>query len=137
MRRRVLGAIVLAIVAVSLAGASCDGVGADLVPERRAGSEGAEGYCRRDDSGNLVVRVRNQANPDAIQQSTTIVDFGSYGVRSVTTPAIAGGSFADVSVEIPSGCFDADCEFSITVDANDEIIERDEGNNTADGRCIG
>jgi len=47
------------------------------------------------------------------------------------------GSFVDVQFEIPAGCFEPDCDFQITVDANGEIEEFDEANNSAAGKCIG
>ncbi len=114
----------------------CNQTGPDLVPERRSGGSGPEGFCQRDDTA-LTVRVRNQANPDVFEQSTVVVDFSPGGPRTATTPPIAGGSFADVMVEIPAGCFNPDCDFEITVDANDDIDEADETNNAEAGACIG
>jgi hypothetical protein len=35
----------------------------------------------------------------------------------------------------PTGCFDPDCEFTITVDAGNVIAESDDGNNIAQGVC--
>ena len=121
---------------VIAAGTGCNGTRPDLVPERRSGSQGAEGFCRRSDS-DLTVRVRNQANPDALQQSSTVVVFSPGGPKTASTMAIPGGSFDDVTVQIPSGCFNPDCDFTITVDANNDVAEAAEGNNEAEGICIG
>lgn len=109
--------------------------GSDLVPERRTGSQGREGFCRRDDN-NLIVRVRNQSNSDVIIPSTTIVTFFD-GPQSGTVGPMAGGASFDVMIPIPSGCFSPDCSFKISVDANDDIDEDREDNNKADGICIG
>jgi len=39
---------------------------------------------------------------------------------------------------VPGNCFSPDCSFKITVDANNQINESNhEGNNTANGGCIG
>ena len=107
----------------------------DLVPERRSGSSGPEGFCRRDESG-LTVRVRNQANPDVLQETTTVVVFSGVTKTAQTAP-MPGGSQVDVTVEIPAGCFDPDCSFEITVDSNDAVEEANEANNTEAGICIG
>lgn len=123
--------------AIVLILSSCDQRGPDLVPERRTDSEGAQGFCRRNDQGNLVVRVRNQGNEDVVDPSTTIVVFSPGGPRSSPTAPMPAGSFTDVIFQIPSGCFNHDCSFTVTVDANGEINESIEHNNTADGICIG
>ena len=75
---RPLATTVLAFVfaGVALFMEGCNGAaGPDLVAERRTGGTGAEGFCRRDDAGNLVVRVRNQSNADVLVQTTTVVVF--------------------------------------------------------------
>jgi hypothetical protein len=126
------------LLAVAMTG--CAGNGPDLVPERREGSQGAEGYCRRDEN-ILTIEVRNQGNEDALSPSTVVVVFHADPdqPRSVTAPALAAGSstFDQLEVEIPSGCFNPDCDFTITVDANDDIDESRENNNTEEGICIG
>jgi len=110
--------------------------GPDLVPEKRFGSQGQEGFCRLDE-GELIVRVRNQSNSDVIENSTTIVTFSTGGARSATTGPMAGGASLDVSFPVPAECFSSDCRFTVQVDANDEIDEHRENNNLAQGICIG
>ena len=105
--------------------------GADLVPTPDANGN----FCRRQD-GKLTVTVTNQGSGNA-GASTTRVDFGSHGSVSVPTPPLAAGASTDVTVDIPPGCFDPDCEFRITVDANNAVSETNEGNNTASGTCLG
>ena len=129
-------AFVFAGVALFLAG--CNGATApDLVPESRTDGMGAETFCRKDDAGNLVVRVRNQSNADVLVQTTTVVVFSPGGPRTGTTASMPGGSFADVTLPIPAECFNADCDFTITVDSDEAVDEADEDNNMADGICIG
>jgi hypothetical protein len=137
---RPLATTVLAFVfaGVALFMEGCNGAaGPDLVAERRTGGTGAEGFCRRDDAGNLVVRVRNQSNADVLVQTTTVVVFSPGGPRTGTTAPMPRGSFADVTLPIPAECFNADCDFTITVDSDEAVDESDEDNNTADGICVG
>ncbi|MCP5102075.1 MAG: hypothetical protein GY950_01785 [bacterium] len=124
----------LSLIMIILSG--CNQNGPDLVPERRSGSQGREGFCRTED-GILTVRVRNQGNEDVLTQFTTTVVFSPGGPVSATTPPMPTGSHSDVQFEIPVGCFDPDCNFTITVDAKNEVKETIENNNTADGKCIG
>ena len=53
------------------------------------------------------------------------------------TPPLGSGASVDLNFPIPRGCFDPDCEFRITVDANNQVIESDKGNNFASGTCLG
>jgi len=92
-------------------------------------------FCKTRD-GMLVVTVKNQGTLGA-GPSKTKVDFGKYGTVTQQTPSLAPGKSVDLSFQIPKGCFDPDCEFKITVDADDDVVESDEGNNTARGICRG
>jgi subtilisin family serine protease len=92
-------------------------------------------FCKREDS-MLIVTVKNQGTRVA-DSSTTKVDFFKYGVVTKQTPSLAPSQSVDLSFKIPTGCFDSDCEFQITVDADNNVVESDEGNNTASGTCIG
>lgn len=116
---------------------------ADLLPERRSGSSGSEGFCRRDSTGNLIVRVRNQTNIGA-GPTATRVQFPNNPPQTLPTPPIGGGASADVAFPIPAGCFSPDCGFTIAVDANNQVDEshgttpdNHETNNVAQGICIG
>lgn len=129
-------AFVLAAIVLFLAG--CNGATApDLVPESKIDITGAETFCRRDGAGNLVVRVRNESNADVLVQMTTVVEFSPGGPRTGTTAAMPGGSFTDVTFPIPPECFNADCDFTVTVDSDEAVDEESEDNNMADGICIG
>jgi CARDB len=104
---------------------------ADLVPVPDASGF----FCRLRDA-KLVVTVKNQGAGPA-GPSTTEVDFFSHGRVSLPTPALGPGASTDLLVDIPPGCFDPDCEFRITVDVLNIVAESNEGNNTANGLCIG
>ena len=108
-----------------------------MIAERAFGQE-AEGYCRRPDPGeNLVVRVRNQGNKSIFRHSTVLVVFNPGGPREGNARPIGSGDFTDVKFEIPTGWFDPDGDFKITVDANNDINETNEDNNGAVGICKG
>jgi subtilase family serine protease len=108
---------------------------ADLVP---VNPEEWAGFCDIDDSGNLVVHIKNQGLAPA-ESSHVKVDFGQYGESVKAVPALGIGDTASVTVQFPSAanCFDPDCGFEIIVDANDEIDESNELNNNQVGICIG
>jgi hypothetical protein len=118
----------------------------ERVAERRKGGEEALpdlipvpdpqfGFCRGKD-GNLLVTVKNQG-PGPAPASTTMVDFFQHGQVSQPTPPLAPGASTDLLFPIPAGCFSPDCSFRITVDSTNVVTETNEGNNTADGICIG
>jgi len=103
------------------------------VPDPRPGI----GFCKLDDQGRLVVTVKNQGDADAAA-STTVVEFFPGGSFSLPTPPIpAGGSVDLPPLDVPAACYNPDCNFRITVDANNEIEEADKSNNSASGSCLG
>ena len=109
----------------------------DLVPERAPGAQGPSGFCIRDASG-LFVRVRNQSNIDALAPTQTRVVFDTGTVVTRPTAPMPGGSFAIAGpFPIPAGCFNADCGFEITVNADGALADEVSGNNTESGICIG
>jgi subtilase family serine protease len=83
-----------------------------------------------------LVTVKNQGLGHA-QGSTTQVDFFAHGQVSVPTPSLGPNASTDLLVDIPPGCFDPDCNFRITVDVDGVVAESNEGNNIADGICLG
>ncbi len=103
----------------------------DLVPVPDA----AGSFCKRL-NGNLVITVKNQGSCSAAASNTKI-DFLSFGTVTLPTPALAPGAQVDLTVNIPAGCFNPDCEFRISVDDLSEVPESEEGNNTASDRCVG
>ena len=96
------------------------------------------GFCRVDERGRLLVTVRNQGAADA-PASTTRVHFLVPGKTvDLPTPSLpAGASVTLPPVEFPVGCHNPDCDFTIRVDAKNEIIESNEANNSGSGTCIG
>jgi len=84
-----------------------------------------------------VIRIRNRGTVDA-PASITRVEFFPGGVFLLSTPAIPASGTVDLPpLDFPAGCSDPDCDFTITVDFNNDVNESDEGNNIAVGRCIG
>jgi len=47
------------------------------------------------------------------------------------------GDTTTVLFSIPSGCFNPDCGFEITVDVLNDVDESNELNNSQTGNCIG
>jgi len=128
--------VILILTVMALAGCWPPTLLADLVP---ANPPGMAGYCNVNDSNNLIVYVKNQGEADALS-SVVKVQFGlSSGMQefSSTIGAILAGETKSVSFAIPSGCFNPDCNFSITVDSGLDINESNELNNTVNGNCIG
>jgi subtilase family serine protease len=68
--------------------------------------------------------------------SVTKVDFFQYGSITIPTPIWGPGVSVDLNFPMPHGCHDPDCEFKITVDANNDVAESDEGNNVVNDTCI-
>jgi len=98
------------------------------------------GFCRRDEQGHLIVTVKNQGTVMA-GPSVTVVDFFAYGsAPPMPTPPLAPGASVDLLFLIPTSpknCFDPNCEFRITVDAMNQVVESNEANNIASDTCIG
>ena len=53
------------------------------------------------------------------------------------TQFLDAGDSVQLMFVIPPRCHDPDCEFKITVDVDDVIVESDEGNNVAIDTCLG
>ena len=103
----------------------------DLIPVPDANGS----FCRHEE-GKLIVRVRNQGSA-AAGPSTTRVNFGQHGIVDMPTPGLVAGAATDLSFPIPIGCFDPNCEFQIIVDVHNVVAEANEGNNFANGMCLG
>jgi hypothetical protein len=119
-----------------VAGTTPRGKGADLIPFSPSGME-PTAFCRIEQGGKLLrVSVKNQGDADAGASKTTVV-FGNSPL-TVDTPPIPKGSSVDVLLDVPANCFSPDCSFRITVDSDNQVDEvNNEGNNSANGGCIG
>lgn len=108
----------------------------DLVPFSPLGTDPGA-FCRfEQDLKVLRVSVKNQGNGNAAASKAT-VSF-SNGPVTVDTPPISVGGSVDLLFEVPGSCFTPDCSFKITVDSNNQVNEfNNEGNNSANGGCIG
>lgn len=110
---------------------------ADLVPLPATASTPPEGFCRRNDQGQLLVKVYNQGGTAAVASKLRVV-FGSASPLDFDTPAIAAGTGADLVINIPNACFDPNtlkCSFNLGVDAINAVAESNETNNNAAGVC--
>ena len=87
----------------------------------------------------LVVVIRNIGTALA-GASITKVEFTSGSgqrVFELKTHALWPGGSYEHLVTIPSGCFDPDCGFSITVDPGNSVRESNEVNNASHQNCLG
>ncbi|MBN1964398.1 MAG: hypothetical protein JW910_07115 [Anaerolineae bacterium] len=137
MRTRFVFPVLLLLLFLLLT-TSCQPSGqADLVAVGLPDLSGTIAFCRVDDNGDLIVQVQNTGDADAAA-STVSVEFTPGGAVTAAVPAIAAGATADSApIAFPAACYNPDCEFQITLDANGDVTESNEGNNTADGSCIG
>jgi subtilase family serine protease len=100
-------------------------------------------YCdvvAEDGDMYLQVTLKNQGSHDATATSTTTVTFstssGDVQNQQTVFPLSAGQTFT-FKVLIPKGCYNADCNFSISVDDFNDVSETDEMNNKVNGHCVG
>ena len=96
----------------------------------------AFGFFCQFEQGQLLVIVTNQGSGPAAP-STTRVDFGDFGSEDVPTPELDAGTSERLLLDTPSGCYDSDCDFTITVDIGNDVFETVEHNNAAAGSCVG
>ena len=108
----------------------------DLVPFSPLGTDPLA-YCRMEQDRTLLrATVKNQGNGNAGGSKTTV--FFSNGPVTLDTPPIPAGGSVDLMFNVPANCFSPDCSFRITVDSNNQVNEfNNEGNNNANGGCIG
>jgi hypothetical protein len=108
----------------------------DLVP---VPVEESGGFCRLNNAGQLVVKVENRGNVDAPECVTEVRFKGIEEPSILPTPAIPAGEARELELEIPQDCFKVDtnavCEFTITVDVNNQVDELDKANNIVSGGC--
>jgi subtilase family serine protease len=136
MKKTMYLILIIAVVLIGMmfmAGCVPETLKPDLIP---ANPEGWAGFCDIDDSGNLVVHIKNQGLATA-ESSSVKVTFGQYGEFIKPVPALMYGDTTTVLFSIPSGCFNPDCGFEITVDVLNDVDESNELNNSQTGNCIG
>ena len=130
---RVLQSGLLALITAAML-SSCVS-GPDLVPVPLPGVALPGGFCSENKDARLSVLVKNQGTVDALS-TVTAVQFGTT-VLTASTRAIRPGYSTAVLFDIPRACFQPDCHFQITVDADKQVDESNEGNNTVEGVCRG
>ena len=108
----------------------------DLLPFSPLGTD-PSAFCRLEEGIKLLrVSVKNQGNDHAAASKTTVL-FDDIPV-TMKTPSIPAGGSVDLLFKVPANCFSPDCSFKITVDSDNQINEvNNEGNNSANGGCIG
>lgn len=111
---------------------------ADLFPVPLPGSNPLD-FCRTDEQGHLVVRVKNQGSVAAPASSVRVTFSTPSGpmLADLPTPVLAGaGGLVDVTSPVPADCLlRGACNFHIAVDADEAVFESDETNNSASGVC--
>lgn len=133
------GLLTVASLAACGSGGSVDGE-VDLVPVPAITSFDplTVDFCLRvDDGESLEVTVRNQGLGTASDSPVRVAFSGGPPSITMTGGPLDHDDIAIVTFPIPLGCFGADCVFTILVDPDNVITESNEGNNTADGKCIG
>ena len=133
---RIFALVFISLIVVALSGSSQSNR-PDLlpVPDPRPGYN----FCRRDNSGKLIVTVKNQNNNDVgAHTSITKVEFYRGGIFELPTPAIPAGSSVNLQpLDIPAECWGPDCSFTITVDSNNQVHESIENNNSGSCTLVG
>jgi hypothetical protein len=104
----------------------------DLIPAPDASGN----FCKRNETGRLIVTVKNQGTADA-DPSVTRIEFANGEHQLLSTPAIPAGTSIDLFVTFPASCFRRDCTFRIAVDSTGIVSEFNELNNAAGGTCGG
>ena len=95
-------------------------------------------WCRlHPETGGLLVEVRNNGPLDAAESTAGVEFVGLYGMAYFVPAIPAGTSTMLGPTSIPPSCFNPDCDFQITVDVFNNILESNETNNIADGLCLG
>ncbi len=115
--------------------------GPDLVPVKAPGNPT---FCQRDQTGSLQIYVKNQGNVEAASSEVEVEFSMAPGqkqkvrAQGATGPLKAGETTtSSINVDIPKGCFNPDCGFTIMVDILDNVKETNENNNLVEGVCIG
>jgi hypothetical protein len=93
--------------------------------------------CRRDASGKLVIGIENVAEP-LKAKSKTLVHFQNGVDQVADTMPIGKGQIVNVTVPIPSNCYNPHCPFDVHANRpqqNPPILESNFNNNFAHGEC--
>jgi hypothetical protein len=101
------------------------------------------GYCDPNPAGGapnkIRLRVRNEGGAQA-DASVLRVDFTTGGSTFLNVPALAAGGETSGAVAIPAGCYPAgfstNCQFTMQVDAYQQVNETSELNNQAMSFCV-
>jgi hypothetical protein len=112
----------------------------DLLPSVPPGSPNNQtGYCIDNERVGVVVRNLGSTGVPSVDVKIVFSYRGTTDTQTQTTGPIQGGQASGVlEFSIPQGCFDQDCNFTISVDPENKYPnEASEQNNTVDGVCVG
>ena len=143
MRYKIAGLVICSFLTAVLRSCNAPPPGADLIPVIAPGQpNNVTGFCKTiNNQAKIIVVAKNQGAADAVSSNTRV----EFSVGGTTVPSApqnpgripAGGSSAPLIFDIPAGCSSPDCHFKIVVDFDNQTPESNEGNNSADGTCIG
>lgn len=93
----------------------------------------ADGYCRLDDEGRLVVTIENIGEASA-PESVARIAFSGASSANLTTKALVPGELVDLDpISLPGG--EGTWVFTITADVDEVVQESNETNNIKTGFC--
>ncbi len=128
------------LAAVSDVGSQC--ASTDVLPLPSQGTVAPYGFCRGDDSGNLIVRVHNQGFIAAGPFTTRVTFAGGSLPVDVDVTGLNGFTGTDLNFgPIPDSCYPglrseaSQCNFTIAADFNATVNETNEVNNNVVGAC--
>lgn len=96
--------------------------------------------CCLNPAYQMVFYVKNNGFGPSTPCVTSVTFRVSHALVTIDipTPAIEAGQTVGLTpVNHPGGCFGPDCMYTITVDSKNQVKEKNEGNNSIPGWCIG
>jgi hypothetical protein len=139
---RFLSRVLIAAFLVSLASVGCRRAApeVDLIPSVPPGAPNNNtGFCINNEKIGVVVKNLGRVSVNDVEVKVTFSFRGTAQTPpplTVSVPA-AGAPSSLLEFAIPAGCFDSDCNFSITVDPDAKTPDTNRLNNTVNGVCIG
>ncbi len=139
---RLLSRVLIGVFAVSLVSVGCRRAApeVDLVPSVPPGApNNTTGFCINNEKIGMVVKNLGRSAVNDVEVKVTFSFRGTTQTPPPQTVSVPAGGAPSSLLEfaIPVGCFDSDCNFSITVDPDSKTSDMNRQNNTVDGVCIG
>jgi hypothetical protein len=105
----------------------------DLLPFNPSGAVPAD-LCRHEGS-ILKITIKNQGDAIAVPSRTTVTIEGKP--FTLDTPAIPPAGAVDLRFKLLPTCLTTGCAFTVVADAQNQVAESNESNNSANGACRG